>query len=349
MSLLNCISFDFTANAAEEEKSNCYSANYDSVEIFEDGGKDYTYIIDGVENHCFVPPEGFNPLEASDEILERYGFPEKPESVESEEYNEWVALMKNYTGTPEPNLYVVERETDTTESLNIDTTLATTSQTSLNWSGYLSNLGSSSSSYYTQVQMDYTQPTISAIKSGITNLNSYWVGLGGYNTGKLVQAGTSTKGLSTHQAWYEYLSPTGKTVSMQYLSLDVSAGDKIHVYISFQKSNNLFNYYIANNTTGKGISGTITLSSSTQFDGTTAEWVVERCTVNKNYAGLGKYGSITLKNCKATLNTSNSWINLNSMTGLTKLRMINSSGTTLSMPGSISSNNQFDCTWKAYG
>jgi len=337
-----------TTYAAEPEQSNEYSANYDSVEIFEDGGKDYTYIVDGVENHCFVPPEGFNPIEASDEILERYGFPERPEDVESEDYAEWVALMESYTGTPEPEIYVVEKESDNVTALNTDDTYAATSESSLNWSGYMSNLGSSSSTYYTQVQMDYTQPTVSAIKSGITNLNSYWVGLGGYNTGRLVQAGTSTQGLSTHKAWYEYLSPTGKTVSMQFLSLSVSAGDNMHVYISFQKSNNLFNYYIANNTTGKSVSGTITLSASTQFDGTTAEWIVERCTINNSYAGLGKYGTATLKNCKATLNTSNSWINLNSMTGLTKLTMVNSSGTKLSSPGSISSSNQFTCTWKGY-
>ena len=174
--------------------------------------------------------------------------------------------------------------------------------------------------------------------------------MGGYNgSEKLVQAGTSTYGKSTHKAWYEYLSDTGESVYMQYIdSLTVSAGDSIHVYITFQKANNKFEYYIANNTTGKSASGYVELDASKQFDGTTVEWVVERCKSGGSLTSLGDYGTMTMKNCKATLNSSNTWLNLGNLSNLYKVTMIGYGGNTLSSPGSISSGTQFTCTFKDY-
>lgn len=101
--------------------------------------------------------------------------------------------------------------------------------------------------------MDYTQPTISAIESGAVTLNSYWIGFGGYNGSEKPGSGWYKYLWEEYtQSMYEYLSDTGETVHMQYIdSLTVSAGDSIHVYITFQKANNKFEYYIANNTTGK--------------------------------------------------------------------------------------------------
>lgn len=255
--------------------------------------------------------------------------------------------MANYTGTPEPEISVSVQPVNPEPTAPVT---RATSATSYNWSGYVSDLGDSSSKFYTQAQVDYTQPTISAIESGAVTLNSYWIGFGGYNgSEKLVQAGTSTYGKSTHKAWYEYLSDTGETVHMQYIdSLTVSAGDSIHVYITFQKANNKFEYYIANNTTGKSASGYVELDASKQFDGTTVEWVVERCKSGGSLTSLGDYGTMTMKNCKATLNSSNTWLNLGNLSNLYKVTMIGSGRNTLSSPGSISSGTQFTCTFKDY-
>lgn len=309
-----------------------------------------------------VPPDGFEPLKASEEQLEKYGFPPKP-SDDSADYAEWYEMMKNYKGTVTPEISVVEK--DATESLekfqqirdssNSSRTsgdfYAATNRTSLNWSGYVSDLGDSSTKYYIQAKMQFTQPTISSIESGKTNLNSYWIGFGGFNgSQKLVQAGTSTLGLNNHRAWFEYLSSCGgQTVSMQFIdSLNIRAGDTIYVYISFQKANNLFNYYISNNTTGYTTSDIIeNLNSSTQFDGTCVEWIVERCSSGNTPLSLGNYGTVTLYNCKTTLNTSTStWLNLGSLSNLYKITMKNGSRT-LSAPGSIST-ERFTCTWSNY-
>lgn len=340
----HAITIDNQADAAIE-----MGVTYDTITIFPDGGKDYKFYVDGIENHYLVPPDGFVPLTASDEDLARYGFPARPDKSDIDSFNEWEQLMANYTGTPEPELSVKIRpsEPDVPRDTEIQPRVST--RYSSNWSGYVTDLGVNSSSFYTQVQMDYTQPTVTSASG--TCVNSYWVGLGGYNTKKLVQAGTATNGTSDHYAWYEYLSDTGDWIYMTRLNLDVRAGDSIHVYISFQAANNIFSYYIANNTTGQSVANTVSLTTATQFDGTTAEWVVERCSNAFGPQNLGNYGTMTLKNCKATLNSSNTWYNLGSLSNLYQVTMTSnglSSGRVLSVPGSIVSNNQFTCTWRGY-
>ena len=115
-----------------------------------------------------------------------------------------------------------------------------------------------------------------------------------------------------------------------------------------QRGSNKFEYYIANNTTGKSASGYVELDASKQFDGTTVEWVVERCKSGGSLTSLGDYGTMTMKNCKATLNSSNTWLNLGNLSNLYKVTMIGYGGNTLSSPGSISSGTQFTCTFKDY-
>ena len=69
---------------------------------FEDGGKDVVYVIDGIENHCLVPPAGFDPLTASDEELEKYCFPPRPE--DKNDLTDWEYEMSFYRSMPEPEL-----------------------------------------------------------------------------------------------------------------------------------------------------------------------------------------------------------------------------------------------------
>lgn len=280
---------------------------------------------------------------ASDEELAQYCFPSRPDTTDKDAYLAWINLMLSYNGTPEPKIVITTKPIDDSEN-NIST--ATIESTySPNWSGYISNLDSSGATLYTQIQADYKEPTISEVSGNCEN--SYWVGLGGNKTSRLVQAGTISSGKYTHYAWYEYLGDS-ETITVTPVNLTVNAGDNIHVYVSFQRSNNLFSYYIANNTTGKSVSGSVTLDASTQYDGTSAEWIVERNLVDGSLANLGNYGAITFTNCKATLNTSNTWHNLSSLSNLEKCTMRNGAQVVLSEPGGISSNNTFSCTWRKY-
>lgn len=335
--------------ASEDSATPTFKAvNYESVEELEDGGKIYTYIIDGVVNKFPVPPQDFNPLTASNEQLSTYGFPMRPTTRDAEAYSNWLELVADYDSTPVPQIEVMDGPISRPMEQVGDISTRAVSSYSSNWSGYMSNLGTSSSNCYTQVQGDYIQPTIASI-SGASNANvvGYWVGLGGSNQNRpLVQAGTATTGKSDYWAWYEYLSPKHLNPAIRITSLAIHPGDRIHVYISFQKANDKFNYYIANNTTGKSASGIVEIDGDEYFDGSTAEWITERAS-----SKLSNFGSITMTNCKATLNTSNTWKNLNSLSGINKITLTSngsSSGTKLCIPGSITSNNNFTSTWKAF-
>lgn len=181
--------FGLSVTAFAETTDNAETLKYDYVTELPDGGKIYTFVIDGIENNFPVPPEGFNPLTASDETLETYGFPPRP--VDKEELTEWKENMAAYKTTPIPEI----EQTDRVHGANIPvpnmlTTFSSSdirNSYSTNWSGYVAKGGTNA---FAQVQGDFVQPTI---QSGCAN-NTYestWVGLGGYNSGKLVQTGTA--------------------------------------------------------------------------------------------------------------------------------------------------------------
>lgn len=71
--------------------------NYDSIEELPGGGKKYIYNIKNKYNDNYivcndiVPPEGFDPLTATDEQLSIYGFPPRPTNEEGLAF--WTEIM----------------------------------------------------------------------------------------------------------------------------------------------------------------------------------------------------------------------------------------------------------------
>lgn len=356
LSLCVCfITFIPSASAQSENEQDSYTSQvtFSAINSLPDGGLDYVFVVEGAENHYYVPPEDFNPATASDEILNMYGYPPRPDTTNATEYAAWVERMESYTGTPIPEIKTTVRPVTDTQISSVNNTRSVTkTEQSINWSGYIADLGTTGTTKFTQVQADYVHPTIYNIIGSCTI--SYWVGLGGYNTGNLVQAGTSTTNGAMHSAWYEYLSENGTSVAAQEISsLTVSPGDSIHLYISFQAANGKLNYYIANDTTGKSASGLINLATAYYFDGTTAEWIIER-SATWTTSGLhiieplANYSTMTMTNCKAMKNTSSSWSNLSDLNTI-QFVMHDGSGKILSQPGVIYSGSSFPCYFKDYG
>lgn len=234
MAIAMVFTFSVGAVAADVDEGEGEKLTCARVEELPDGGHIYTYLVRGVEHHFPVPPEGFDPLTATDEQLETYCFPRRPVARDAEAMEAWLAMVENYSGTPVPEISVVDRQTvDSQQDIE---TRSTSPSGSKNWSGY-----SVSGSIYTQVQMDYTEPTILSAVNGAASCE--WVGIGGYpdsnNVGKLVQAGTVQFGTQTHKAWYEYLNNSSEETNYPMTTIDsltIHAGDKIHVYIAFQKA-----------------------------------------------------------------------------------------------------------------
>src|SRR5437763_15346847 len=99
---------------------------------------------------------------------------------------------------------------------------------SLNWSGYATVAAAHT---ITAASTHYIVPTVKSIPVGFS---STWVGIGGYNTSDLIQAGTESDTAQTPYAWYEIL-PASETPITSGCSGDntctVKAGDAMSVTI----------------------------------------------------------------------------------------------------------------------
>ena len=347
-----CLLMSVGINAESKNNENKYIVDLD------DGGKDYVQIENDVEIHSLVPPSGFNPIEATDEELAQYCFPPRPE--DEEELSQWISNMECYNTTPIPEIKYSEGKAPKKKAMEYANYVSTDDQFDFaSTAGY--RAFTSCYAEVSQVQMNYIQPTVSAI-SGFC-YNRYGIGIGGSTNETRLSAGTCTYGKTTHNAWIQWRSEVVNWTStpMHLISVDslhINAGDSIHLYIAYEKENNKFSYYIANNTTGEAHSGYNILSSATYYDGLLAHWFVERVhdldvsNINPNinntdYFNLGNFGTFTASMCQYKLLNTSSWINLSNATSLQKNVMKNN-GRVLCEPGSVFGGSCFTCTWQAY-
>lgn len=117
------------------------------------------------------------------------------------------------------------------------------SVTSQNWSGYVVTGGT-----YSSVSASWVQPAINPITTGKLYMAGFWVGLDGWSSGTVEQAGTcaeNTNGNVSYYAWYEMYPDPPVTIA-----LAVGAGDVITSTVSTDGAGN-FTITVANDTTGK--------------------------------------------------------------------------------------------------
>ena len=335
---------------ATQSDQNYDIINCEHVEELPDGGRIYYYDIDGVESSFPVPPEGFNPLSASDEQLETYGFPPRPDKENNNDYNDWIELMSCYKSTPIPKvgMKVISRMDNEVSTLSTSERLLVTDV-----AGY--GTEANGTQFYTQAQVDYQQPNVVSVQGDCAN--EFCVRFGGLyqNHGyePFIKTGTKNYGTSDAEAFCEFKNTLGVTKEIP-LNMTVKSGDNIHIYVSFQKANNKFNYYIANNTSGEAVINTISPPITECFDGKYVVWGTGRVRnpndISDGLYNLGKCSNVTMKICKAMLNTSNSWTNLDSLNGLQKLYLysIAADHDQLYSAGSITNSNCFSLRWLKY-
>ena len=332
-----------------------------SVQELADGGKIYSYRIDGVQVDYPVPPAGFSPLTADDETLETYGFPPRPADRTSDDYADWAALMANYKSSSAPE-FEVTRVPVTNDAVSaaqpIGGTAAVQAISAINsdaFAGYKSSITATNTKFYNQAQVDYVHPGVQSNNFIDGNGGFFiWTGIGDQSRSKLVQAGTGYD-ISGHYAWYRIISTSESSSQIRLNSFNVSAGNRIHVYISFQAANGKFNYYFANNTTGQSASAVVSAATASCFDGSMVSWGIERprayISSMKTTAAtsLSQFATFSLTNCKATMSNSSTWLNMGSLSGLNKITMKDwGLSSTLCAPGSISSGTSFPLTWYKY-
>jgi hypothetical protein len=178
-------------------------------------------------------------------------------------------------------------------------TLQTQNLVSFDWSGY----GVSSNVLFPQplivgINGSWIVPAVAV--SNFDTFSAAWIGIGGQSENTLIQIGSehdSLGGKAEYALWYEMLPADSITIP----NIDVSPGDKITAAITLINSNsNEWLMEINDLTAGKGFSQVFRYNSSRL----TAEWIIEKPTVNNKLATLANFGTITFTEINAHLGTS---------------------------------------------
>jgi hypothetical protein len=146
------------------------------------------------------------------------------------------------------------------------------------------------------VNGSWTVPKVSV--STADSFSAAWVGIGGQFDDTLIQAGSehdSVKGQEAYSVWYELLPNDSVTID----TMSVSPGDVITASINLVDSDaNEWAIQIYDVTNGQRFNQNFVYNSSRL----SAEWVVERPTVNNRLRTLADFGSITFEGLYARLN-----------------------------------------------
>jgi hypothetical protein len=173
------------------------------------------------------------------------------------------------------------------------------SLTSSIWSGYVasSDLGNPQSAV-TGIRASWIVPNV--FTTSIDTYSSAWIGIGGFQPDKsLIQTGTEhdyVNGREFYSAWYEILPDQAIRIE----DMSISPGDLITALIELiNPQTNEWKIEIKDITKNQEFSINLIYNSSR----ITAEWIIERPTVNNQISSLANFGSLNFTECYATINT----------------------------------------------
>ncbi|HEY1987398.1 MAG TPA: G1 family glutamic endopeptidase [Terracidiphilus sp.] len=249
-----------------------------------------------------APPAGFDPISASDEDLAYHGFPPRPnQTTDATHYASWVRAMKASKTRIVPKLEQTSVFHGPAKQQNgKNTTPGAVSNggtaTSSNWSGYVdfSGAGSYGSASYYYIVADYIVPPARQAFGACTgswDYSSSWVGIDGWGSGDVLQAGTESdaycSGGSTgtyYSPWYEWY-PYGE---VRIGGFPVAPGDEMFVEVWHTSSTQGYAYMV-NENNDQVVEVGFTAPAGTYLVGNSAEWVVERPSVGGSLATLTNY------------------------------------------------------------
>ncbi len=246
-------------------------------------------------------PKGFNALTASKTTLLRHGIAPKPDAKKDPElYKAWEAVYSKelHHITPE---FTENKDKRHGPHHGKKSTTANTA-TSTNWSGVVAfNPAADTFKWIAGnwIVPDPTQPA--GQPTGSWYYSSAWIGIDGWGSPDVLQAGTSqdvlvqgstvTKSIYPWWEWYP-------NYEIKINNFPVTSGDYMACLVC-SSSTTTATIYLTNSTTGVHTSFQITAPAGTVLKGNSAEWIVEAPTVGGNLAKLVAYGATFFDNAYA--------------------------------------------------
>lgn len=267
-------------------------------------------------------PDGFEPLTASARQLAAYRLPRRPDAEKEAQLRDlWERAMsrtkfwitpefehhENISHGPLRHDKPARRRGAAAKTVRADVAEPVVSNaTSSNWSG--AAVFAPTGKPYRFVGGQWTVPSPNSTDDG-TYYASEWVGIDGWNSSDVLQAGTETQIskvwiITSTQvyAWWEWY-PAGE---VKIANLPVSPGDVMYCLICADSTTHA-TVTFSNQSTGVGTRFDITAPSGTSLTGNVAEWIVERPSVNGSVANLTDYAACYFDECIAggSLNVDN--------------------------------------------
>jgi Peptidase A4 family len=212
-------------------------------------------------------PEDFNPLEATARQLAAFGYPPRPDARRHPELHErWRQLFGTRITMIEPHLAVMA---DTGRPVPGRPATPANSPNII-WSGSVAGLQEGNEAAW--VTGAWTVPDIFTPGWG-DYVCALWVGIDGWGTPALVQAGTSVSRLTHSQqtfAWYEWLPEDPVRIS----NLPVARGDYMSCTICATSPTEA-SFYLLNHTSRIGTSLRKTAPADHEMVFQQAEWILE--------------------------------------------------------------------------
>ena len=244
-----------------------------------------------------APPADFDPLSADDRALVAFGYPPKPDQHrEPKLYAQWRRRVSRRSTRVEP---VFVRQPGKVHgpmrgpSAEPEALAAAREEradaTSTNWSG--SVVFASSGDSIGWVEGEWTVPDPDDPHGGQSSYySSAWVGIDGWGSGDVLQAGTESSlvnGSKQVYAWWEWFPDFEVKIS----NFPVNAGDTMYCLIC-ATSTTAATIYLTNDSTDQHTSFQITAPSGTTLVGNCAEWIVETPSVGGKPTTLPDYGVV---------------------------------------------------------
>ena len=200
----------------------------------------------------------------------------------------------------------ITNQTDTPQSPFTEKTLPLTSVSTMlaapiaandsNWAGYIiaSDLQNPQANV-TGVSASWIAPTVTI--SSHDTFSAVWIGIGGFFDDTLIQTGTEQDSIGEqieYYVWYELIPGYSTIID----TIIVSPGDQINASIQLVDSNAYtWSIYIEDVTTGQAFQNDFIYNSSQL----SAEWIVERPTINGHLSSLADVGTVSFTNCQVTI------------------------------------------------
>lgn len=244
------------------------------------------------------PPEGFDPVMASDRELLVHGFPARPDAhINPEVYEYWQQLMSRPMTIIQPQ-FGIKRDWEN----GLRPAVAPAGGDG--WSGSAVQLHTDDEDAFTFVAGQWTVPDIVDPSPGQNAVCgcAVWVGIDGYNdlSHAILQAGTTQAiyllpcgPVQQTWAWFEWYPH----VSLRITNYPVSPGD-VMVCVICVRSPTTAIVSMKNLTTGAYTSALRIAPRHGRLVGNTAEWVLES-PVNGDIGPLAKYGEVFFDYCIA--------------------------------------------------